>query len=48
MKGYDAGQFNSDWEYKEAKRQERANDRNKRDQRRNPRGRGITAKTSEE
>lgn len=48
MKGYDAGQFNSDWEYKEAKRAERQADRSKRDSRRNPRGRGITAKTSEE
>lgn len=48
MKGYEAGQFNSDWEYKEAKRQERSEDRRKRESRRNPRGRGIQAKTSEE
>lgn len=48
MKAFDAGQFNSDWEYKQAKRQERSADRSKRDNRRNPRGRGITAKTSEE
>lgn len=48
MKGFEAGQFNSDWEYKQAKRAERTQDRNKRDQRRNPRGRGVRAETSEE
>lgn len=48
MKGFEAGQFNSDWEYRQAKREERTADRNKRDSRRNPRGRSIQAKTSEE
>lgn len=48
MKGFEAGSFDSDWKYKEAKRQERTEARNKRDNRRNPRGRGIRAETSEE
>lgn len=48
MKGFEAAQFDSDWEYEKAKRAERKAGRNKRDQRTNARGRGIQAKSSEE
>lgn len=48
MKRFEAAQFSKDYEYSQAKSQERKLDRAKRDQRRNPRGRGYTPQGSED
>lgn len=48
MKRYEAAQFDKDYEYSAAKSSERKQERAKRDQRRNPRGRGYTPSGSED